>query len=323
MQLFLHKKTPTDDLDPNQEIIIIGSGPAGLTSAIYAARAQLNPLVIAGDEPGGQLMTTTEVENFPGFPDMVQGPDLITGMRLQAQKLGAKFLNEKVLDINLDQRPFLILTSQQQFYSKIIIIATGAEPRRLGLDNERQLSGRGLSYCATCDAPFFKDVDAAVIGAGDTAFEEALFLAKYATSVKIIYRGAKEQMRANKSLQKRAFEEPKIDFIYNTEVQQILGSDRISGIKVVNNETGSETEISLGGLLIAIGHIPQTQIFEGKIEIRNGYIAHKKHTMTNIPGVFAAGDVFDFRYRQAITAAAQGCQAALDAEKWLQDPDNF
>ena len=202
-----------------------------------------------------------------------------------------------------------------------MIIATGAEPKRLGLDSEVKLSGRGLSYCATCDAPFFKDVEAAVIGAGDAAFEEALFLSKYTTNVKIIYRGPKEKIRANKLLQKRAFENSKIELIYNTVITRILGEERLTGILVRDNIEDMEYEIPLGGLLIAIGHIPQTKLFEGKIELNNGYIKHIKHTMTNIPGIFAAGDVVDFRYRQAITAAGQGCQAALDAEKWIQNPD--
>ncbi|WP_455139603.1 thioredoxin-disulfide reductase [Candidatus Hodarchaeum mangrovi] len=320
MQLFLHKKSSSEDINPNQELIIIGSGPAGLTAAIYAARAQLHPLVITGVEAGGQLMTTTEVENFPGFPDSIQGPNLIAGMRLQAQRLGAIFIEENVFDVNFNQHPFILLTETQQFHSKSVIIATGAEPKRLGLDSEAKLSGRGLSYCATCDAPFFKDVEAAVIGAGDAAFEEALFLSKYATNVKIIYRGSKEKIRANKLLQKRAFENSKIEIIYNTVVTRILGEERLTGILVKDNFNDMEYEIPLGGLLIAIGHIPQTQLFEGKIELNNGYIKHIKHTMTSIPGIFAAGDVVDFRYRQAITAAGQGCQAALDAEKWLQNP---
>ncbi len=323
MQLFLHQKPTDEDIGSNQEIVIVGSGPAGLTAAIYCARAQLSPLVIAGLEPGGQLMTTTEVENFPGFPDIVQGPDLISEMRIQAQRLGAKFLEQNVEEINFDQNPFLVLTDQNQFNVKAIIIATGAEPKRLGLENEAELSGRGLSYCATCDAPFFKDVEAAVIGAGDAAFEEALFLAKYASKVKLIYRGPKEKMRANKSLQARAFNERKIEFIYNSVITEIQGSVRLTGIKVKNQETGEESEIPLGGLLVAIGHIPQTQLFSGKIEMENGYILRKKHSMTNIPGVFAAGDVVDYRYRQAITAAGQGCQAAIDAEKWLQNPETF
>ncbi|MFX0205791.1 MAG: thioredoxin-disulfide reductase [Candidatus Hodarchaeota archaeon] len=323
MQLFLHKKEPIEEVDPNQELVIIGSGPAGLTAAIYGARAQLNPLVIAGEEPGGQLMTTTEVENFPGFPDMIQGPELISEIRQQARRLGTKFLESNVLDVNFDQHPFLILTGEHQLYTKAVIIATGAEPRRLGLENEAKLSGRGVSYCATCDAPFFKDVEAAVVGAGDAAFEEALFLAKYATNVRIIYRGPKERMRASKILQKRAFEKNKIKFSYNTVLTDILGEDRLTGIKVHDREENKGYEISLGGLLIAIGHIPQTQLLQGKLELNNGYIVHKKYTMSSVPGVFAAGDVVDFRYRQAITAAAQGCQAAIDAEKWLQNPDSF
>ncbi len=321
MQLFLHSKPSSNEINPNQELVIIGSGPAGLTAAIYAARAQLNPLVIAGIEAGGQLMTTTEVENFPGFPDIVQGPELITRMREQATHLGAIFLEDNVIDINFTQNPFLILTGQHQIEAKAVIIATGAEPKRLGLSNEQELSGRGVSYCATCDAPFFKDVDAAVIGAGDVALEEALFLAKYARSVKIIYRGPKEKMRATKALLKKGFENEKIEFIDNTEVESILGRERLNGITIKNTATGQTDVLHLGGLLVAIGYLPQTQLFKGKVALNeDGYIIHSKYSMTSIPGVFAAGDVVDFRYRQAITAAAEGCKAALDAEKWLQDP---
>ena len=323
MQLFLHKKTQTDDISPDQELIIIGSGPAGLTAAIYASRAQLNPLVIAGEEAGGQLMTTTEVENFPGFPLPIQGPELISDIRQQAKRLGTKFLEENVLEVNFDMYPFLVMTTSHQLSAKAVIIATGAEPKRLGLPNEQELSGRGVSYCATCDAPFFKDVDAAVVGAGDVAFEEALFLAKYATRVYIIYRREKEKMRGTKTLQQRALNTENIEFIYNTEVTQILGEEKLTGITVYDKEVQKEHIIQLGGLLVAIGYIPQTQLFEGKLVLNNGYIVHKKHTMTSVPGIFAAGDVVDFRYRQAITAAGEGCQAALDAEKWLQDSNEF
>lgn len=323
MQLFLHRKSDVEDLDTNQELIIIGSGPAGLTAAIYAARAQLNPLVIAGVEPGGQLMTTTDVENFPGFSDGVQGPILITEMRQQTERLGAKFLEENVLDVEFSQYPFFVLTGSKQFSAKAVIIATGAEPKRLGLENEQNLSGRGVSYCATCDAPFFAGVEAVVIGAGDVAMEEALFLSKYATNVKVIYRGPKEKMRATKALQQKASKTENIEFIFNTEVIEILGEDRLTGIRIWNKVEDTKEEIPLGGLLVAIGYIPQTKVFQGKIELENGYIKHKKFTMTNIPGVFAAGDVVDYRYRQAITAAGDGCRAALDAEKWLQDPEIF
>ncbi|MHA1945604.1 MAG: thioredoxin-disulfide reductase [Candidatus Hodarchaeales archaeon] len=323
MQLFLHNKPTEEEINPNQELVIIGSGPAGLTAAIYAARAQLNPLVISGLEAGGQLMTTTEVENFPGFSEAVQGPDLIAEMRQQASRLGTKFVEDNVIDVNFDHSPFLILTGQHQIQAKAVIIATGAEPKRLGLEKEKSLSGKGVSYCATCDAPFFKDVEAAVIGGGDVALEEALFLAKYASSVKIIYHKSKEKLKATKTLLQKGFENNKIEFIYNTVVEEMIGRERINGIFVRNTVTDEKYDISLGGLLIAIGYIPQTKLFEGKIELINGYIRHKKYTMTSVPGVFAAGDVVDFRYRQAITAAAEGCQAALDAEKWLQDPENF
>ncbi|MHA2040074.1 MAG: NAD(P)/FAD-dependent oxidoreductase, partial [Promethearchaeota archaeon] len=278
MQLFLHKQSQAKDIKPEQELIIIGSGPAGLTAAIYAARAQLNPLVIAGEEAGGQLMTTTEVENFPGFPLPIQGPELISDMRQQAERLGTKFLEENVLEINFDLYPFLVMTPSHQLSAKAVIIATGAEPKRLGLVNEHELSGRGVSYCATCDAPFFKDVDAAVVGAGDVAFEEALFLAKYATRVYVIYRREKEKMRGTRALQQRAFNTENIEFIYNTEVTQILGEEKLTGITVYDKEVQKEHIIQLGGILVAIGYIPQTQLFEGKLELNNGYIVHKKHT---------------------------------------------
>lgn len=323
MQLFLHNKPTEEEINPNQELVIIGSGPAGLTAAIYAARAQLNPLVISGLEAGGQLMTTTEVENFPGFSEVVQGPDLIAQMREQASRLGTQFIADNVIDVNFDNSPFLILTGQHQIQAKSVIIATGAEPKRLGLESEKRLSGKGVSYCATCDAPFFKDVEAAVIGGGDVALEEALFLAKYASSVKIIYRRSKEKMRATKSLLQKGYENDKIEFIYDTVVDEIIGTERINGILVRNTVSDEKYDINLGGLLIAIGYIPQTQLFQGKLELENGYILHKKHTMTSVPGVFAAGDVVDYRYRQAITAAAEGCQAALDAEKWIQDSQNY
>ncbi|MHA2108297.1 MAG: NAD(P)/FAD-dependent oxidoreductase, partial [Candidatus Hodarchaeales archaeon] len=252
MQLFLHKKPSSDEIRTDQELVIIGSGPAGLTAAIYAARAQLNPLVIAGVEAGGQLMTTTEVENFPGFPEIVQGPDLISRMREQATRLGAIFIEDNVIDLNLTQNPFLVLTGQHQIEARALIIATGADPKRLGLPNEQELSGRGISYCATCDAPFFKDVDAAVIGAGDVALEEALFLAKYANSVKIIYRGSKEKVRATKALLQRAFDNEKIEFVYNSVVENILGTERLNAITIRNTSTDQTDELHLGGLLVAI-----------------------------------------------------------------------
>ncbi|MCK4849680.1 MAG: FAD-dependent oxidoreductase, partial [Candidatus Heimdallarchaeota archaeon] len=250
-------------------------------------------------------------------------PDLIAQMREQASRLGTQFIADNVIDVNFDNSPFLILTGQHQIQAKSVIIATGAEPKRLGLESEKRLSGKGVSYCATCDAPFFKDVEAAVIGGGDVALEEALFLAKYASSVKIIYRRSKEKMRATKSLLQKGYENDKIEFIYDTVVDEIIGTERINGILVRNTVSDEKYDINLGGLLIAIGYIPQTQLFQGKLELENGYILHKKHTMTSVPGVFAAGDVVDYRYRQAITAAAEGCQAALDAEKWIQDSKNY
>jgi thioredoxin reductase (NADPH) len=298
------------------EVVIIGSGPAGYTAGIYTSRAKLNTLLISGSLPGGQLMTTSEVENYPGFPNGIFGPELMMNMRQQAERFGAKLLDDEVVEVDFKRRPFGIRTQGQEFRSESVIICTGASPRKLGLKAEQEFAGKGISYCATCDGPFFKGEDIAVVGGGDTAIEEATFLTKFGKSVKIIHR--KDSLRASKILQEKAFENPKIDFVWDHVVSDISGNRKISSISVRNLRTGEERKISVGGLFVAIGHEPNTSIFRGQLQLDDkGYIALTKNTRTSVEGVFAAGDVHDYRYRQAITAGGFGCMAALDVEKWL------
>jgi len=297
-------------------VVIIGSGPAGYTAGIYTSRAKLNTLLISGSLPGGQLMTTSEVENYPGFPNGIFGPELMMNMRQQAERFGAKLLDDEVVEVDFKRRPFGIRTQGQEFRSESVIICTGASPRKLGLKAEQEFAGKGISYCATCDGPFFKGEDIAVVGGGDTAIEEATFLTKFGKSVKIIHR--KDSLRASKILQEKAFENPKIDFVWDHVVSDISGNRKISSISVRNLRTGEESKISVGGLFVAIGHEPNTSIFRGQLQLDDkGYIALTKNTKTSVEGVFAAGDVHDYRYRQAITAGGFGCMAALDVEKWL------
>jgi thioredoxin reductase (NADPH) len=298
------------------EVVIIGSGPAGYTAGIYTSRAKLNTLLISGSLPGGQLMTTSEVENYPGFPNGIFGPELMMNMRQQAERFGAKLLDDEVVEVDFKRRPFGIKTHGQEFRSESVIICTGASPRKLGLKAEQEFAGKGISYCATCDGPFFKGEDIAVVGGGDTAIEEATFLTKFGKSVKIIHR--KDFLRASKILQEKAFENPKIDFVWDHVVSDISGNRKINSISVRNLRTGEEKKISVGGLFVAIGHEPNTSIFKGQLQLDDrGYIALTKNTRTSVDGVFAAGDVHDYRYRQAITAGGFGCMAALDVEKWL------
>jgi thioredoxin reductase (NADPH) len=300
------------------EVIIIGSGPAGYTAAIYTSRAKLNTLLVSGALPGGQLMTTSEVENYPGFPNGIFGPELMMNMRQQAERFGAKLLDDEVIEVDFKRRPFGIRTHGQQFLSESIVICTGASPRKLGLRAEQEFAGKGISYCATCDGPFFKGEDIAVVGGGDTAIEEATFLTKFGRSVKIIHR--KDFLRASKILQEKAFENPKIDFVWDHVVSDISGNKKISSISVKNLKTGEERKIPVGGLFVAIGHEPNTSIFRGQLELDDrDYIILTKHTKTSVDGVFAAGDVHDYRYRQAVTAGGFGCMAALDVEKWLME----
>src|SRR5919112_76177 len=300
------------------DVIIIGSGPAGYTASIYTSRAKLKTLIITGSLPGGQLMTTSEVENYPGFPNGIFGPELMINMKQQSERFGTAMVTEEVKKVDFKKRPFKIFTESSLYTAESVLISTGATPRKLGIESEQAFSGRGVSYCATCDGPFFKDQHIVVVGGGDTALEEANFLTKFGKSVKIIHR--RELLRASKILQDRAFENPKIEFIWNSTIIDIKGDNKISSIVIKNNKNGEEKKLDIGGLFVAIGHEPNTNIFKDQIDLDDkGYVIVKNYTKTNIDGVFASGDVHDYRYRQAITAAGFGCMAALDIEKWLAD----
>jgi thioredoxin reductase (NADPH) len=304
-----------------RDVIIIGSGPAGWTAAIYAARAELKPLIFEGAEPGGQLMTTTEVENYPGFVDGIQGPDLMAAMRNQAKRFNAEIVTEMVSKVDASKRPFIVTAGGKEYQAKAIIISTGASARRLGLESEKQLYGRGVSACATCDGFFFKGKKVIIVGGGDSAMEEANFLTRFAEKVTIVHR--RGEFRASKIMQERTLANPKIEVIWNSEVTEILGVDvgRVTGVKLKNVESGAMSEMPIDGVFAAIGHEPNTSLFKGLLDLdEKGYIKTVPgSSKTNVPGVFAAGDVQDARYRQAITAAGSGCMAALDAEKFLAE----
>lgn len=304
-----------------RKVVIIGSGPAGHTAAIYASRANLEPLILEGHEPGGQLTTTTDVENFPGFPDGIQGPELMANMKKQAERFDAEYRTETVTDIDTKSRPFkLTLESGVTLQAETVIISTGASARYLGLENEKELIGKGVSACATCDGFFYRDQIVHIVGGGDTAMEEATFLTKFAKEVHVIHR--RDTLRASKPMQKRAFDNPKISFIWDSAVEEILhDSTGVTGIKVKNIKTGDVTERDTNGLFMAIGHTPNTGFLNGQVELDDyGFINTKNGDPdTNIPGLFACGDVQDSYYRQAISAAGSGCMAAMKAEKFLSD----
>lgn len=302
------------------DTIIIGSGPAGCTAALYASRAYLKTAVIAGYEAGGQLMLTSDVENFPGYPEGVTGPEMMADLRKQAERFGSEFFDEDAVDVDFSSRPFTIKTDTAEYKAKTVIVATGSSAKWLGLDSEKALMGRGVSACATCDGFFFKDKEVVVVGGGDTAMEEATFLTKYASKVTIVHR--RDEFRASKIMAKRAMEHPKIEIEWNTEITEILGDDFVNGVRLKNRETGEEKVLETNGYFAAIGHKPSTDLFKGTLRLDEaGYIIadgpHETHT--SVPGVFVAGDVFDHRYKQAITAAGSGCKAAIDAERWLED----
>jgi thioredoxin reductase (NADPH) len=303
----------------SQKVIILGSGPAGLTAALYAARADLHPLVIEGAEAGGQLTLTTLVENYPGFPDGLQGPDLIQVMRQQAERFGAKYLKGDATAVDLGRAPVTVTVEQEVLETKALIIATGASANLLGLESEHRLLGHGVSTCATCDGFFFRDQEVAVVGGGDSAMEEATFLTKFATKVTVIHR--RDKLRASKIMQDRALKNPKIGFLWNRGVEEILDPEqgKVTGIRTrVNGSAKSET-LPCDGVFIAIGHSPNTRLFAGQLEMNSrGYVVTHGGTETSVPGVFAAGDVQDHVYRQAITAAGSGCMAAMDAERYLE-----
>jgi thioredoxin reductase (NADPH) len=300
-----------------REVIIVGAGPAGLTAAVYTSRASLDPLMIEGIEAGGQLMLTTEVENYPGFVDGIMGPELMERMRKQSQRFGTEILTENVTSVDFSQRPLLVSTANTTYQARSVIITTGASARMLGIPGERELLGHGVSTCATCDGFFFRDRELLMVGGGDSAMEEAIFLTKFASKVTIVHR--RDSLRASKIMQDRAMNNPKIEFIWDTVLTEVVGDGKVAGAKTRNLKTGEEGELPAGGVFVAIGHTPNTKLFEGQLELTGGYIVTDNETSaTSVEGVFAAGDCVDFRYRQAITAAGMGCEAAIDAERWLE-----
>jgi len=306
--------------DKELRVIIIGSGPAALTAAIYSSRANLDTLCIAGYTQGGQLMLTSDVENFPGFPEGVQGPELMENMRKQAERFGTKFIDMDATRVDFSGKLKKVYVEQDEHEAEAVIVATGASALWLGLPSEQRLMARGVSSCATCDGFFFRGKEIAVIGGGDSALEEALFLTKFASKVNLIHR--RDKFRASKIMQERTFKHPKIEVIFDTAVEEVLGEIKVEGIKLKNLKSGEISEKALQGVFVAIGHRPNTTIFEGALEMNEaGYILAQpdSETITSVPGVFVAGDVFDFRYRQAITASGSGCKAALEAEKYLEE----
>jgi len=308
--------------DP-RDVLIIGSGPAGHTAALYTARANLNPLVLEGepsstsDQPGGQLMLTTDVENYPGFVDGVQGPELMTIFKEQAARFGAEYVTVKANKVDFSVRPFSVWADDEEYRAKAVIITTGARSLMLGLESERRLLGYGLSTCATCDGFFHRGENIAVIGGGDSAIEEAIFLTRFGDKVTVVHR--RDQLRASKIMQDRAFANDKIDFRWNSVIEEVLGDGKVSGVRLRDVNSGELSDLPVTGVFVAIGHAPNTDVFRGQIDMdENGYIDTHDGTRTNVEGVFAAGDVQDHIYRQAITAAGSGCMAAIDAERWLE-----
>ena len=306
-----------------RDVIIIGSGPAGYTAAVYAARAKLNPLVFEGSvTAGGALMQTTDVENFPGFPDGILGPELMDAMRKQAERFGAELVSDDVVAVDLTAQPKVVRTETETYHAKAVIIATGSKYKSLGAPGEKELSGHGVSWCATCDGFFFREQDIAVIGGGDSALEEATFLTRFAKSVTLIHR--RDTLRASKIMQDRAMANPKIKFLWDSEVVEMVGDKKLTGLRVKNVHTGDEQVVPVSGVFIAIGHSPRSELFAGQLAIDpDGYLlVDQPTTRTAIEGVFACGDVVDRTYRQAVTAAGTGCSAAIDAERWLAEHES-
>lgn len=304
-----------------ESLVILGTGPAGLTAAIYSARANLNPLVVAGEQPGGQLTITSDVENYPGFAEPVMGPDLMMAFRKQAERFGTRFMDGNVVKADLSKRPFTLeLADGKTVRTRTLVIATGASAKWLGLPDEKRLMGKGVSACATCDGFFFRKMDIAVAGGGDTAMEEATFLTRFANTVTVIHRRGADTLRASKIMQEKALKNPKIKFVYDAAIEAIEGVDAVTGVRYKDANTGKSSVLPVQGLFVAIGHQPNTSLFKGQLELNEaGYlIVEAGSTRTNIPGVFAAGDVADHVYRQAVTAAGTGCMAAIDAERFLE-----
>lgn len=304
-------------MNPTEKVIIIGSGPAGYTAAIYNARADLKPLMIEGYQSGGQLMLTTDIENYPGFPKGIAGPELMQLMRQQAERFGTRFITKDVTKVDFSKKPFVVEVGSEKYDAETVIISTGASAQWLGIPSEKKLMGKGVSACATCDGAFFRNQEVFLVGGGDTALEEALFLTKFAKQVMVIHR--RDSLRASKIMQERAFANPKIKFLWDSTVDEILGDKEVTGVRVKNVKSGELKEYSGTGIFMAIGHKPNTDLFKGLLDMNDvGYLKTYDGTKTNIPGVFACGDVQDPIYRQAVTAAGTGCMAALDAERYLE-----
>ena len=300
------------------DVVIIGSGPAGYTAAIYTARAKRDTLVISGILPGGLLMLTTEVENYPGFADGIFGPELMSIMRKQTERMGATIVDDEVVNVDFKHKPFKVLTSSEEYDADAVIICTGASPRKIGAKGEHEFGGKGVSYCATCDGPFFRNQDIVVTGGGDTAMEEAIFLTKFGKSVHVVHR--RDKLRASKVMQERAFENQKIKFHWNKVVDEITGKEKVTQVIIRDLATNEKQTLDAGAIFVAIGHEPNTKLFKGQIELdEQGYIVLKDHTKTSVDGVFAAGDAHDHRYRQAVTAAGFGCMAGIDVDKYLSE----
>ena len=300
------------------DVIIIGAGPAGYTAGIYCSRARRDTLILSGILPGGQLVNTTDVENYPGFEDGIMGPDLMITMRKQTQRMGTTIVDDEVVNVDFRRKPFKVLTASEEYEAKAVIIATGASPRKIGLEGEETFGGKGVSYCATCDGPFFRNLELVVVGGGDSAMEEATFLTKFASTVHVVHR--RDKLRASKVMQERAYDNSKIKFHLSSAVEEINGNEKVQEVILKNLQTNEKNSMKVGGVFVAIGHEPNTNLFTNQLEMDDqGYIILKNYTNTNVEGIFAAGDVHDHRYRQAITAAGYGCMAAIDVDRYLTE----
>ena len=300
------------------DVIIIGAGPAGYTAGIYSSRARHKTLILSGILPGGQVVNTTDVENYPGFEKGIMGPDLMIIMRKQTERMGTEIVDDAVVKVDFKNKPFKVFTASKEYEAKAVILATGANPRKLGLEGEQTFAGKGVSYCATCDGPFFRNLELVVAGGGDSAMEESTFLTKFASKVYIVHR--RDELRASKVMQERAQDNPKIQFQLNSEIEEINGKEKVQQVILKNNKTNEKTTLNVGGVFVAIGHEPNTEIFQNQVELdKKGYVILKNRTETSVSGVFAAGDVHDHTYRQAVTAAGYGCMAAIDVDGYLTE----
>jgi thioredoxin reductase (NADPH) len=318
VQAEIRSDTKKPEIKRRFDVIIIGAGPAGYTAAVYASRARHEVLLISGNLPGGQLMLTTEVENYPGFAEGIMGPELMTTMRKQAERMGTTIIDDEVVNVDFRHKPFKVLTYTEEYESDAVIIATGASPRKLGVKGEQEFSAKGISYCATCDGPFFKNQEIVVVGGGDSAMEEAIFLTKFAKNVHLVHR--KDTLRASKIMQDRALQNNKIKFLWSSVIEEILGNEKVNRVTITNLKTNTKETMEAGAVFVAIGHEPNTKLFKGQIELdQHDYIILKNNTHTSVEGVFAAGDVHDHQYRQAVTAAGFGCMAAIDVDKYLSE----